>query len=60
MAQSVVEIVIVSALKGVIGYVAVVVFKPALDWLAGKFRNLFKSKDNKNPPEGNSKKNSGP
>lgn len=52
--QSVVELLVVSAIKSVVGYMAVVICKPALDWLAAKFRNLFKSKDNNNPPEGNS------
>jgi hypothetical protein len=56
--QSVVELLVVSAIKSVVGYLAVVICKPALDWLAAKFRNLLKSKDKNESWQKNSEKNS--
>ncbi len=53
-----VELLVVSAIKSVVGYLAVVICKPALDWLAAKFRNLLKSKDKNESWQKNSEKNS--
>jgi hypothetical protein len=57
--QFVVEILLISAIKSVVGYLAVVICKPGLDWVVAKFSNLMKSKDKNQATQENSKKNSG-
>jgi hypothetical protein len=57
--QWVVELLVISAIKSVLGHLAVLICKPAIDWIVIRFRNLLKSKDKNQAPENYSEKNSG-